>query len=55
MTTLNGSTVLITGANGGLGTEFVRQALDRGATRVYATARTPHARPDDPSRARHAR
>jgi NAD(P)-dependent dehydrogenase (short-subunit alcohol dehydrogenase family) len=33
--------VLVTGANGGLGTEFVRQALERGATRVYATARTP--------------
>lgn len=34
-------TVLVTGANGGLGTEFVRQALARGATRVYAAARSP--------------
>ncbi|MDP4333606.1 SDR family oxidoreductase [Curtobacterium sp. A7_M15] len=33
--------VLVTGANGGLGTEFVRQALARGARKVYATARTP--------------
>lgn len=39
---LDGRTVLITGANGGLGAEFVRQALARGAKRVYATARTPH-------------
>lgn len=38
---LEGRTVLITGANGGLGGEFVRQALERGARRVYATARTP--------------
>jgi NAD(P)-dependent dehydrogenase (short-subunit alcohol dehydrogenase family) len=36
-----GGVVLVTGANGGLGTEFVRQALERGATKVYATARTP--------------
>jgi NAD(P)-dependent dehydrogenase (short-subunit alcohol dehydrogenase family) len=38
---LDDRTVLVTGANGGLGTEFVRQALDRGARRVYATARHP--------------
>jgi NAD(P)-dependent dehydrogenase (short-subunit alcohol dehydrogenase family) len=43
MTQLAGSTVLVTGANGGLGTEFVRQALARGASRVYATARKPRA------------
>lgn len=36
-----GSVVLVTGANGGLGVEFVTQALERGATKVYATARTP--------------
>lgn len=48
MTVLNGSTVLVTGANGGLGVEFVRQALARGAARVYATART--ARPWDDER-----
>jgi len=41
MTKLAESTVLVTGANGGLGTEFVRQALARGARRVYATARKP--------------
>jgi NAD(P)-dependent dehydrogenase (short-subunit alcohol dehydrogenase family) len=47
MQTLDGRHVLVTGANGGLGQEFVRQALERGATKVYAAARTP--RPwDDP-------
>ena len=35
------SVVLVTGANGGLGAEFVRHALERGATKVYATARNP--------------
>src|SRR3954465_12729403 len=41
MTSLDGAVVLVTGANGGLGIEFVQQALDRGAAKVYATARTP--------------
>lgn len=41
MTDISGAVVLVTGANGGLGTEFVRQALELGATKVYATARTP--------------
>ena len=41
MTSLNGATVFVTGANGGLGTELVKAALDRGAHRVYATARSP--------------
>lgn len=36
-----GKTVLVTGANGGLGRHFVEQALERGASRVYATARQP--------------
>ncbi|RFA06938.1 short-chain dehydrogenase [Subtercola boreus] len=40
-TSLSGSTVLITGANGGLGVQFVTQALARGAAKVYASARTP--------------
>ncbi|QDQ95394.1 SDR family oxidoreductase [Rhodococcus sp. WB9] len=39
--------VLVTGANGGLGTEFVDQALARGARKVYATARRPRGW-DDP-------
>jgi NAD(P)-dependent dehydrogenase (short-subunit alcohol dehydrogenase family) len=47
MTQLADSVILITGANGGLGTEFVRQALARGARRVYATARNPRAWDDD--------
>lgn len=41
MTSLNGSVVLVTGANGGIGTHFVHQALARGAAKVYASARTP--------------
>jgi NAD(P)-dependent dehydrogenase (short-subunit alcohol dehydrogenase family) len=41
MTSLNGATVLITGANGGLGTALVHAAIDRGAVRVYAGARNP--------------
>jgi NAD(P)-dependent dehydrogenase (short-subunit alcohol dehydrogenase family) len=47
MTKLVGSVVLVTGANGGLGTEFVRQAVARGARRVYATARKPRTWDDD--------
>jgi NAD(P)-dependent dehydrogenase (short-subunit alcohol dehydrogenase family) len=38
---LDGRTVLVTGANGGLGQQFVEQALERGATKVYAAARSP--------------
>ncbi|AYG03906.1 SDR family oxidoreductase [Gryllotalpicola protaetiae] len=41
MVSLNNAVVLVTGANGGLGREFVAQALQRGAAKVYATARTP--------------
>jgi NAD(P)-dependent dehydrogenase (short-subunit alcohol dehydrogenase family) len=47
MTSLQNAVVLVTGANGGLGVEFVRQALDRGAAKVYATARTPRTWDDD--------
>ena len=36
-----GSVVLVTGANRGLGAEYVRQLLDRGASKVYAAARKP--------------
>jgi NAD(P)-dependent dehydrogenase (short-subunit alcohol dehydrogenase family) len=38
--------VLVTGANGGLGQEFVMQALKRGARKVYAAARMPRSWPD---------
>lgn len=38
---LQGATVLITGANRGLGLAFAREALARGARKVYAAARDP--------------
>ena len=38
---LQDSTLFITGANRGLGLEFARQALARGARKVYAGARDP--------------
>jgi NAD(P)-dependent dehydrogenase (short-subunit alcohol dehydrogenase family) len=41
MPTLNEAVVLVTGANGGIGTHLVHDALGRGAAKVYATARTP--------------
>ncbi|WP_370249797.1 SDR family oxidoreductase [Nocardioides sp.] len=44
---LEGAVVLVTGANGGIGAQFVEQALARGARRVYATARTPRDWDDD--------
>jgi NAD(P)-dependent dehydrogenase (short-subunit alcohol dehydrogenase family) len=34
--------VLVTGATGGLGQQFVTQSLDRGAAKVYAGARREH-------------
>jgi NAD(P)-dependent dehydrogenase (short-subunit alcohol dehydrogenase family) len=39
---LHGSVVLVTGATGGLGQQFVRQALERGAAKVYAGTRRDH-------------
>lgn len=39
---LNNSVVLVTGATGGLGQQFVAQALARGASKVYAGARRDH-------------
>lgn len=47
MPSLNGAVVLVTGANGGIGTHFVHQALARGAAKVYATARTPRTWDDE--------
>jgi NAD(P)-dependent dehydrogenase (short-subunit alcohol dehydrogenase family) len=41
-----GKTVLVTGANRGLGRALVDEALARGATRVYAGTRQPHEHPD---------
>lgn len=38
---LTGSIALVTGANRGLGRHFAQQLLDRGARKVYATARDP--------------
>ncbi|GAB3821974.1 SDR family oxidoreductase [Kribbella italica] len=38
---LSGSTALITGANRGIGRHFVDQLHERGARKIYATARTP--------------
>jgi len=47
MPTIDGAVVLVTGANGGLGTHFVHQALQRGAAKVYAAARSPRDWDDD--------
>jgi len=47
MPSLQGAVVLVTGANGGIGTEFVNSALQRGAAKVYATARTPRTWDDE--------
>lgn len=47
MPSLNGAVVFVTGANGGIGTHFVHEALERGAAKVYATARSPRTWDDD--------
>jgi NAD(P)-dependent dehydrogenase (short-subunit alcohol dehydrogenase family) len=44
---ITGKTVLVTGANRGLGQALVDEALKRGAARVYAAARRPFTHPDD--------
>ncbi len=41
MTSIRNQTVLVTGSSRGLGKAFVRELLDRGAKKVYATARDP--------------
>ena len=43
---LANTTVLVTGANRGIGQALVAEALRRGATRVYAGTRRPLAHPD---------
>ena len=45
--TIEGKTVLVTGANRGLGQALVDEALRRGARRVYAASRQPIVHPDD--------
>ena len=47
MPSLHGAVVLVTGANGGIGTQFVHQALARGAAKVYASARAPRTWDDE--------
>lgn len=38
---IKGSVVLVTGANRGIGAEWVRQLSERGAAKIYAAARNP--------------
>jgi NAD(P)-dependent dehydrogenase (short-subunit alcohol dehydrogenase family) len=45
--TIAGRTVLVTGANRGLGQALVEEALRRGAAHVYAAARQPFTHPDE--------
>jgi NAD(P)-dependent dehydrogenase (short-subunit alcohol dehydrogenase family) len=43
---IEGRTILITGANRGIGQALVTEALSRGVNRVYAGTRGPLAHPD---------
>lgn len=38
---IEGAVALVTGGNRGLGDQFVKALLDRGAAKVYAAARNP--------------
>jgi len=46
MSNLNGKTVLVTGANRGIGAAVVRELLKAGVAKIYAAARKPSALPD---------
>ncbi|MGA7312975.1 MAG: SDR family NAD(P)-dependent oxidoreductase, partial [Silvibacterium sp.] len=46
-TTLTNKTILVTGANRGIGQALVAEALGRGARRVYAGTRQPMAHTDE--------
>jgi NAD(P)-dependent dehydrogenase (short-subunit alcohol dehydrogenase family) len=45
-TPIEGAAALVTGGNRGFGRAMVDELLDRGAAKVYATARSPHTPPD---------
>jgi NAD(P)-dependent dehydrogenase (short-subunit alcohol dehydrogenase family) len=45
--TITGKTILVTGANRGIGRALAAEALARGAARVYAGTRQPLPHPDD--------
>ena len=45
-TPIKGAAALVTGGNRGFGRAIVEELLDRGAAKVYATARSPHTQPD---------
>lgn len=46
MNTMTNKTILVTGANRGIGKALVEEALRRGAERVYAATRQPFSHPD---------
>jgi NAD(P)-dependent dehydrogenase (short-subunit alcohol dehydrogenase family) len=47
MTTIAAKTILVTGANRGIGQALAEEALKRGAKRVYAGTRVPLTHPDE--------